>query len=897
MRRFSKGPNTLFEYRPGMPLADIGGIFTGPAGRSYIDVNGVVRYTALNEPRDNYWINGKRCFVREEPSTNLKFSSENLGINWSIRGAGSFNLDTSVAPDGLTSFDTFNPGAAFGYAGSETHGVDANGRTFSISAWFKKKTPGSMLINWGILKNGDAGCGLNTQSTITEVPQRLTFTGTGNVTTTAFYSYFQEASGGTASFEVWGWQVEEKSFVSSYIKTPGQAAVTRTAEQLSFAWSAVPQVMTGLFTGVCLAAPAASTRLFQLSSAHDINEPRFLVYFPTAPGTLYHQNAVPTAVTVAPANNINPGDSFEFRNVLRADGSILASKTLNGGAEVSAGPSAANALASVWGTAAFSPPRLYVGTDGATAEGANWAITSIRFVVGEQTLDYMRYDFLNAITSDRAEFVHLLEFQFASGTVRLTTGAQDLSWGGFQWEAVGGLLEMGGVEETSDSRAQGVDVKLSGVDQTVLAVLLTSQYRGRTVTIWRAHLDDTTGQFVGDPLLLFQGLQLSPYTVDEERSRTAGTVRISTRLSGYFGVERVRGIMTNLVSHQHYFSDIDAAKTAVTDAWDQQVYSQQSFVNGAYAQIEAPTKPTEVIFGLNDDPFASASWTDINYSMNLQGLPAGFTVTIYENGVSQGAPTTWSPGDIFAILYANGLVSYFKNGALLRSVATPTGQTFYFDSTFFGGTGGANYGIAKLKNIRFGPSVAWNRASFVASSGVILTSSPDLFFQHSASLANVKVYWGTPVPMSPGSNSGGPPKTCFPAGTKVLLSDLTERSIEDVELGQLVASFDEKDGSPVVGRVLGRMQHLADTLLEVTVGGRVLRVTPEHRIYVGDGAFVPAGELCVGNKIWCVTGLVVVSKIETLPREEIVVYNLEVTHHTYVANGVAVHNMKAEPGQ
>lgn len=339
-----------------------------------------------------------------------------------------------------------------------------------------------------------------------------------------------------------------------------------------------------------------------------------------------------------------------------------------------------------------------------------------------------------SVKNDSVEFVHLLEFQFDSGTVRLATGAQDLSWNTFQWEAIGGLLDLGGIEETTDTRAQGVDVKLSGVDQTILAILLGSKYRGRVVKIWRAHLDRTTGRVIGT-MMLFQGLQLSPYTVDEERDKGGGTVRISTRLSGYFGVERLRGIMSNLVSHQHYF-----------------------------------------------------------------------------------------------------------NG--------------------------------------------------------------DMFFANAASLANVKIYWGTPVPRTPGNNSGGGDgrgRTCFPAGTKVLLADGTEKSIEHVELGDLVAAFDPWDGSPQTGQVVGRMQHWANHLLEIEVGTRTLRVTPEHRIFIGADEFVPADELEVGSRVWCSVGgsfaPLEVARIEALPEAQVTVYNLDIgDYHTYVANGVAVHNVKVNEG-
>lgn len=162
-------------------------------------------------------------------------------------------------------------------------------------------------------------------------------------------------------------------------------------------------------------------------------------------------------------------------------------------------------------------------------------------------------DLVTAVKAERGEFVHLVEIVFSGGTTRLSTGAQDLSWNGQTWEAVGGLLEFSGVEEGGDQGGQGVDVRLSGVDQSILSSLLNNQYRGRTVKIYRAHLDATKGRVLGT-ILLFQGLQLSPYSVEEERYGSGGTVRISTRLVGYLGTPRHRGIQANLVSHQHHFT-------------------------------------------------------------------------------------------------------------------------------------------------------------------------------------------------------------------------------------------------------------------------------------------------------------------------------------------------------
>ncbi len=122
------------------------------------------------------------------------------------------------------------------------------------------------------------------------------------------------------------------------------------------------------------------------------------------------------------------------------------------------------------------------------------------------------------------------------------------------FEAIGGNLQIGSTEESADSGNQGVEVQLSGVDQTIIGALLNNSFRGRTVKIWRAILDPITGMAVPElTLQLIEGLQLDPYEVSEDRARGGGTVVVKTRVRGRMGVDRLRGIWANVTSHQHIF--------------------------------------------------------------------------------------------------------------------------------------------------------------------------------------------------------------------------------------------------------------------------------------------------------------------------------------------------------
>jgi hypothetical protein len=64
---------------------------------------------------------------------------------------------------------------------------------------------------------------------------------------------------------------------------------------------------------------------------------------------------------------------------------------------------------------------------------------------------------------------------------------------------------------------------------------------------------------------------------------------------------------------------------------------------------------------------------------------------------------------------------------------------------------------------------------------------------------------------SPGDGgSHDPPPTCFTAGTPILLSDGTTKSIEKMEKGDLVLSYNEESGENQVCRVEETMAHEVD---------------------------------------------------------------------------------------
>jgi hypothetical protein len=161
-------------------------------------------------------------------------------------------------------------------------------------------------------------------------------------------------------------------------------------------------------------------------------------------------------------------------------------------------------------------------------------------------------DVLAAIQAEAGERVYLIKLDYSGGTIYLTTGSRDLSWDSQTWDAAGGALSIGTVEDAPDSRA-GLQIAIGGVDQTVVGILLNQNYRGRLAQVWQAILDPDVGDVVG-VIPLFEGFQLDNYEVTERAERGKPiTCTITTRVLHRLATAEFRGIRANVHSHQKYY--------------------------------------------------------------------------------------------------------------------------------------------------------------------------------------------------------------------------------------------------------------------------------------------------------------------------------------------------------
>lgn len=90
--------------------------------------------------------------------------------------------------------------------------------------------------------------------------------------------------------------------------------------------------------------------------------------------------------------------------------------------------------------------------------------------------------------------VDLVRFDFA-GTppIFLTTAGYDVGWDGHTWLANGFLLDTDGYSRVDELRAKDADIGLTGVDQSIAAILLNTPQVNRQVTIYSAWINPSGG--------------------------------------------------------------------------------------------------------------------------------------------------------------------------------------------------------------------------------------------------------------------------------------------------------------------------------------------------------------------------------------------------------------------
>jgi hypothetical protein len=138
----------------------------------------------------------------------------------------------------------------------------------------------------------------------------------------------------------------------------------------------------------------------------------------------------------------------------------------------------------------------------------------------------------------------------------------------------------------------------------------------------------------------------------------------------------------------------------IADSWtDAQAYSSIGYNKNMFVEATANAINKAVMFGLDSNPIENASYTSLDYAWYFT---VGGTLAIWESNVPIATYGSYTTSTKLRIEYDEKTVTYFKDGAPVRSINVPIpNATYYFDSSFhsFGASINANYGT--LSNIQY----------------------------------------------------------------------------------------------------------------------------------------------------------------------------------------------------
>ncbi len=111
---------------------------------------------------------------------------------------------------------------------------------------------------------------------------------------------------------------------------------------------------------------------------------------------------------------------------------------------------------------------------------------------------------ITEITGESVQPIILVQLEFDSGDLNLWTGIGDLVWDSKTFTGAGDFATISEINETEGVKAEGMELGLSGVPSSVIAIALTEEYQDRPATVWFALLD-ASSNVVSDPYQQFKG--------------------------------------------------------------------------------------------------------------------------------------------------------------------------------------------------------------------------------------------------------------------------------------------------------------------------------------------------------------------------------------------------------
>jgi hypothetical protein len=153
----------------------------------------------------------------------------------------------------------------------------------------------------------------------------------------------------------------------------------------------------------------------------------------------------------------------------------------------------------------------------------------------------------------------LIDLQFDSGMLRVTTAPVDIAAFGLTYTGLGSVISVSALSESEDANAEQLVISLSVVNQAMLAAVLgnVSNYRGRPVRL-RLQLMDENYAPTGDSVLRWSGY-MQPVRIARERGDSGpvgGRIELPCSRAGMSRARNYAGLRhTHAQQQQRYAGD------------------------------------------------------------------------------------------------------------------------------------------------------------------------------------------------------------------------------------------------------------------------------------------------------------------------------------------------------
>lgn len=131
-------------------------------------------------------------------------------------------------------------------------------------------------------------------------------------------------------------------------------------------------------------------------------------------------------------------------------------------------------------------------------------------------------------TAETVRPILLIESDFDSGDINLWNGIGQLNYGGKTYIGAGNLLAVEPVSESTDLRANGTSVTLSGINNTLVGLAKDEDYQGRALTVKLGAMDENN-DVIADPVIMFSGF-MDTMMLTESGDSSSITIDVENKL-------------------------------------------------------------------------------------------------------------------------------------------------------------------------------------------------------------------------------------------------------------------------------------------------------------------------------------------------------------------------------